>query len=178
MVLVNQRFSPSYEFFGVDLTVCRFSRQPYQLVLPLQQPQADLLLGVLHIALQRLMFALHFFQTQVAERCNDGGQKQQHRGHWGQHGKAVLLVGRLAAPPRAPPVDGGFGAISWRQGRRGRGTRLHPSSVEERSRENPQGIRRHRRAPSVSAWSYVQYFILWKYKSLFEMLGYCERIDL
>ncbi len=101
-VLTHQSLGLGLELFRVNLLVGHVPSHTHQLPLAVQQAQANLLLRILHIALQGFLFALHFLQSQVAEGRHDGRQKQQHCGQRGQHRKAVLQMRRQGAPPALP----------------------------------------------------------------------------
>ena len=102
-VTADQGFGATLEVVCIDLMVGEFAADAHQLLLALQQAQAQALLRVFDIALDSLLFAVDFFQPQIAKGSHDGGQKQQHSCQRRQHGKAVLALRRLASPP-APPA--------------------------------------------------------------------------
>ena len=89
-VLIDQGFGLQDEAFRIDLFVGDIPANPHELLLPLEQAQAQPLLRVLHIALDGLLLAVNFFNAQVAERRNDGGKKQHHRQQRPQRDEAVL----------------------------------------------------------------------------------------
>ena len=97
------RLGAAHEFFRVHLLVGDVAGDAHQLFLALQQAQPHALLGVLDVALDGFLLAVHLLQAQVPERRDDGGEEQQHRRQRRQHREAVLAHGRLAAPPAAPP---------------------------------------------------------------------------
>ena len=60
-VLVDERFSLASEVIGIQLVVGQLAGHAHQLFLALQQAQAQLLLGVFDIAVDRFLFALQLF---------------------------------------------------------------------------------------------------------------------
>jgi hypothetical protein len=56
--LRHQRLGAAHEFLRVDFLVGDVAPDAHQLLLPLQQAQADLLLRVFDVALHRLLLAL------------------------------------------------------------------------------------------------------------------------
>jgi hypothetical protein len=76
------------------------------LLLPLQHPQPESLLGVFDIPLNGLLFAVDFLNSQIAKRHHNGRQKQQHSSQWRKHSKAVLTLGCLKPPPPINPLEG------------------------------------------------------------------------
>ena len=92
-VLVDQVGCAEFEFRNIQLSGTDFLRDAADLLLPLQEPQAQALLGVFDIALNGFLLAVHLFEPQVAQGGNDGRKKQHHSGQRGQHGDPVLAVG-------------------------------------------------------------------------------------
>ncbi len=86
----DQGLCPTRKVFHRELTDGHFARNAHELFLALQQAQAQALLGVFNIALDSLLLAVNFFQSQVNKRGDDGGQKKEHGGKWCNHGKPVL----------------------------------------------------------------------------------------
>ncbi len=86
---------------SIDLARHDLSRQLHQLLVVLDQVQADLLLRDLRITLDRLGLALEFLVAQGPKRRHDGCQKQQHRHQRRQRRETVLPGWRLASPPAA-----------------------------------------------------------------------------
>ena len=68
--------------------------------LPFGQALAQGLLGVLDIAFDGFLVAVHFLDPQIGQRGDDGQKKNQHRGQRCQH-RQPILPGRIElAPPR------------------------------------------------------------------------------
>jgi hypothetical protein len=116
---------------GVELAGDQLARHAHQLLLVLDQAQADLLLRDLGVALDRFGLALDFLIAQVPEGRNDGRQEQQHRGQRRQRGKAVLACAgdwrRHQRPSRRRcPLAGATGAP-------GRGAHRHGRDYPERA---------------------------------------------
>ena len=78
------------ELMGVNLPRDHLARDAHQLLLVLDQAQADLLLRDLGVTLDRLGLAFDFLVAQVPEGRNDGGQEQQHRDQGPERGQPVL----------------------------------------------------------------------------------------
>mmetsp|Transcript_4945 Transcript_4945/g.17891 ORF Transcript_4945/g.17891 Transcript_4945/m.17891 type:complete len:651 (+) Transcript_4945:3243-5195(+) len=81
------------ELVGVDLACDHLAGDTRQLLLVLDQPQPDLLLGDLGVALDALGLTLDLLVAQIPEGRNDGGQEKQHRDQRPQRGQAVLARG-------------------------------------------------------------------------------------
>ena len=121
-ILGHQGLGPAGELRGHHLAVGNVARQPHQLLLALQQAQAQALLGVFDVALERFLLAAHLLQTQIAEGREDDHHEQQHR-QQGRHMQPA--VGAQQRPALAPAADGvGQGADGC-----GATERLHPESV-------------------------------------------------
>ena len=93
-----------------------FARDANQLLLVLDQAQADLLLGDLGVALDGVLFALEFLIAQIPEGQDDRGQKQQYR-RQRTEGREAVLSGRRLTPP--PAADQAAACAGWRSGSRG-----------------------------------------------------------
>jgi len=97
--LAREAGSLAEEFVLVDRAGDDLARDAHELLLVLDQAQADLLLRDLGVALDRLLLAFEFLVAQVPERRNDGREKEQDGDQWTECREAILLRQRLAPPP-------------------------------------------------------------------------------
>jgi hypothetical protein len=104
------------ELVLVDGPRDQLARDAHQLLLVLDEAQADLLLGDLGVALDRFLLALELLVPQVPERRDDRREEQQHRDQRAQRREAVLLGRRLAPPPAAEQPTRQCGRRSARRG--------------------------------------------------------------
>ena len=93
VVLLNQGFGTQQKLVLSNVFVGHISGQSHDLLLALQQTQAQSLLRVFHIYFDGFLLALHFFHAQIPKCRSNGRQKQDHCRHGGQVGKTVLSVG-------------------------------------------------------------------------------------
>ena len=131
-VLVDQRFCAKMKLVGIYFMVGDVPRDPHELFLALKQPQSQPLLGVFDVPLNRLVFAVDFFQPEVGKRRNDRCKKKQYCRQWGQNGKTILPVRVETPPPTPDPLRRGYFQCTVR----GRVNR-HKLSVGESARGNP-----------------------------------------
>ena len=66
-VLVDHELGTVAKVNQIQIAIGQLPGYAHELLLALKQPQPQSLLGVLHIALYGLLFALHFFRTQIAQ---------------------------------------------------------------------------------------------------------------
>ena len=125
-VLGDQRFRAEHETVTINFFIRNVTRHAHDLFLPFEQTQAQTLLSVFNIPLDRFLFTIDFFNAQVPKGRNDRRQKQQHRRDRGQRGKTILTVRCLTFPPPLPQHDG-----FELQGTGGGTACHHPLSVEE-----------------------------------------------
>ena len=97
--MIHDGLGPALKVVGIEFPVGHLTRDPHQLLLSLQQAQAQALLGVLDIAIDGFLFAVNFFQPQIAKGRHDCRQKQDDSRQWRQHGKSVLALRRQTLPP-------------------------------------------------------------------------------
>ncbi|MPM95976.1 hypothetical protein SDC9_143132 [bioreactor metagenome] len=107
-VLADQRLGAAIELDAVQVLIGQIARNAHHLFLALKQAQAHTLLCVFHIAFECFLLPIDFLRAQIPERNDDGSEKHQHGDQGGQRRKAVLPVGRQAAPPSTPPTHWGF----------------------------------------------------------------------
>ena len=96
------------ELFHIEFPVGDLAGDTHQLLLALQQAQAQSLLRVFDIPVDGFLFAVDLFDAQVAKGGHDGCQKQQNGCQWRQHGEAVLALGwsfRHQLPKRCHKVS-------------------------------------------------------------------------
>ena len=119
-VLVDQRFGLQNKFVRIDFLVRNVPRNAHQLLLPLQQPQAQPLLGIFNVAREGLLLTVYFFKAQIAKSRHHGSQ-EKHDGQQGaERDEAVLPRRRLPAPPTSPPCQRQRYRRSVGVGKRGR----------------------------------------------------------
>ncbi len=108
------------ELVVVERARDQLARDPRQLLVVLDQAEANLLLGDLGVAPHRLLLALELFVAQVPERRDDRRQEEQHRSERAERRVAVLVRRRLAPPPAAEDALGpGAGGARRRRCRAG-----------------------------------------------------------
>ena len=105
-ILVHHRFGAQVELLQAEFAVRDVTGNAHELFLPLQQAQAQPLLGVLDIPLHGLLLAIDFLQAQIPERRNDRSQEKQDSRQGRQHREPVLSL-RCEVPPPAADTLGG-----------------------------------------------------------------------
>jgi hypothetical protein len=109
------------ELVAVDRARDDLARDAHQLLLVLDQAQADLLLRHLAVALDRFLLTLEFLIAQVPKRQDDGREEEHHRDQRTQRGETILARRGLAPPPAAEQSFGpGAGRARERRGLVGR----------------------------------------------------------
>jgi hypothetical protein len=109
-VLGHQRLGAAVELRRQHLAVGDVARQAHHLLLALQQAQAQALLGVFDVALERLLLAARLLDAQVAEHRQDDHHEQQHR----QQRRHVHPAVGAQQRPAVPPVPRGLGSVGRR----------------------------------------------------------------
>ena len=100
--MIDQRLCLNHEGFRANFLVGNIAGDSHKLLLALKQAQPQPLLGVFHIASDGLLFAVYFFNSQIAKRGNHRRQKKHHGQQRTQRNEAVLARWRLLMPPVAP----------------------------------------------------------------------------
>jgi hypothetical protein len=101
--LADQVFGLENELLRLDFVIGDLARHAHQLFLLVQQAQTHPLLCIFQVSRHGFLFAVYFFQTQIAE-CEQHHQHEEDDRHQrAQHGKSVLCHGVLLSPPSLPP---------------------------------------------------------------------------